>query len=81
MKIETLNDSNYHSWKIRIQHVLALKDLEEFLEEDPPTETAALPPWQKKDKKARAVIGLTLSKRHARECTRIQVCERNVDCD
>ncbi len=41
MKIETLNDSNYHSWKIRIQHVLALKDLEEFLEEDPPTETTA----------------------------------------
>ncbi len=61
MKIETLNDSNYHSWKIRIQHVLALKDLEELLEEDPPTETAALPTWKKKDKKARAVIGLTLS--------------------
>ncbi len=28
---------------------------------DPPTETTALPGWKKKDKKARAVIGLTLS--------------------
>jgi len=36
-KIEKLNNSNYHFWKIRIQHILTLKDLDQFLDEDPPT--------------------------------------------
>ena len=61
LKIETLNELNYSSWKIRIQHVLALKDLEDFLEDDPPTDTSQSAIWLKKDKKARAIIGLTLS--------------------
>ncbi len=38
-KIDKLNHSNYHFLKIRVQHVLTLKDLETFLEEDPPQET------------------------------------------
>ena len=64
-RIEKLNNSNYFSWKIRIQHLLTLKDLENFLEDDPPSSeepnngTIAL--WFKKDKKAQAVIGLSLS--------------------
>ena len=61
-KIEELNNSNYHYWKIRIQHVLALKDLENFLEDDPPTSTPTdIALWKKNDKKAQAIIGLTLS--------------------
>ncbi len=44
--------------------MLTLKDLEKFLEEDPPVENFAMsneiPQW-KKDKKAQAIIGLTLS--------------------
>ncbi len=35
--------------------------MEEFLENDPPSDSAELVLWKKKDKKARAVIGLTLS--------------------
>ncbi len=35
-KIDKLNHVNYHFWKIRIEHVLALKDLEDFLIDDPP---------------------------------------------
>ena len=58
-RIEKLNDTNYHAWKIRVQHVLALKDLEEFITDDPPAENQAA--WTKKDKKAQAIIGLTLS--------------------
>lgn len=61
-----LNSGNYHSWKIRIQHVLTLKDLEHHLEEDLPeisddftVSDAAV--WTKRDKKAQAIIGLSLS--------------------
>jgi len=43
-KIDKLNYSNYHFWKIRVQHVLTLKDLEHFLDEDSPQETEAGPP-------------------------------------
>ncbi len=64
-KIDKLNHSNYHFWKIRIQHVLTLKDLEDFLEEDPPLENEVRPDkiseWKKQDRKAQAIIGLTLS--------------------
>ena len=65
MKIEMLNNSNYHRWKIRIEHVLILKDLENFLYDDQPsydTSTdAQIALRKKKDKKAQAIIGLSLS--------------------
>ena len=60
-KIDQLNSNNYQSWKVRIQHVLALKDLEDFLVEDPPTTTAEIPAWTKKDRKAQTIIDLSLS--------------------
>ena len=64
-EIEKSNNSNYHFWKMRVQHVLTLKDLENFLEEDPPVENGPMPneisQWKKKDKKAQAIIGVTLS--------------------
>lgn len=60
-KIDKLDNSNYHFWKIRIQHILALKDLENFLEENPPSDSAKIAALTKKDKKAQAIIGLTLS--------------------
>jgi len=65
VKIEQLKESNYHAWKIRIQHVLTLKGLKKFIINDPPERTAtneaALAVWEEKDAKAQAVIGLTLS--------------------
>ncbi len=64
-KIDKLNHSNYHFWKIRIEHILALKDLENFLIDDPPSGENVMPTettqWKRKDKKAQAIIGLTLS--------------------
>ena len=65
VKIEKLDNSNYHFWKIRIQHILTLKDLENYLDEEPPTSETSTPAeitkWRKLDKKAQAIIGLTLS--------------------
>ena len=60
-KIGQLNSNNYHYWKVRIQHVLTLKDFEYFVVEDPPTSTAEIPAWTKKDGKAQAIICLSLS--------------------
>ena len=59
-KIEKLNASNFHAWKQKIFHLLVLKDLEEYIDADPPT-GANLAAWRKKDIKAQAIIGLTLS--------------------
>ncbi len=61
LKLEKLSNSNYYSWKQKIQHVLALKDLEEFIEEGPPQVATELLSWKKKDRKAQAIIGLSLS--------------------
>ena len=64
-KIEMLNNSNYYHWKIRIEHLLILKNLEDFLYYEPlrsETSTAAqIASWRKKDKKPQASIGLSLS--------------------
>lgn len=58
-KIDKLKADNYHAWKQKIKHLLALKDLSEFLEDDPPVGDL-LAAWKKKDMKAQAVVGLTL---------------------
>ena len=62
-RIDKLDHSKYHFWKVRIEHLLILKDLDSFLEEDPPnsTDSAAVALWHEKDKKAQAIIGLSLS--------------------
>ncbi len=46
---------------MKIEAYLTLKDLENFLEEDPPPGETEILAWRKKDKKARATIGLSLS--------------------
>ena len=60
-KIEKLGESNFHAWKQKIEHLLALKDLSDFIEESSPPDGADKAAWKKKDRKAQAVIGLTLS--------------------
>ena len=64
-KIEKLTNTNYHFWKIRIVHILTLKDLENYLEDEAPSPETSKPDeiarWKKGDKKAQAIIGLTLS--------------------
>ena len=63
-RIEKLNDSNFHAWKQNIVLLLALKDLDDLIETDPPTDKTELAKWLKNDRKARAVIGLSLSDEH-----------------
>ena len=63
-KIEKLHDSNFHAWKQKIVLVLALKDLDDFIESDPPADSEQLAKWMKSDRKARAIIGLSLSDEH-----------------
>ena len=36
VRIEKLNDTNFHAWKRKIQHVLALRDLDDYIHDDGP---------------------------------------------
>ena len=72
-KIEKLISDNYYAWKQRILHVLALKDLEEFI--DPPESEAEITPiWRKKDRKAQALIGLSLSDQILESTRKVKSC-------
>lgn len=61
-KIEKLTEDNYHAWKQKVEHLLVLKDLEEFIVDDKSAIKNSAD-WKKKDRKACAIIGLTLSDR------------------
>ena len=63
-KMEKLHDSNYFAWKQKIVLVLALKDLDDSIERDPPRAVGRLIEWKKNDRKARAIIALSLSDEH-----------------
>eukprot|EP00171_Calliarthron_tuberculosum_P023184 IDg23184t1 len=62
MKVGKLNETNFHAWKQKIQLLLAWKELDEHIEDDPPArETSEFPNWRRRDKRAMACIGLSLS--------------------
>lgn len=61
MKLEKLNENNYHAWKQKIMYLLAFKDLEGHILEDPPEQSTTSTGWYSLDKKAMALIGLSLS--------------------
>lgn len=63
VKIEKLNDSNFHAWKQKIVLLLALRDLDEHIDDDAraPEDDPEKLKWEKGDRKAKAVIGLSLS--------------------
>jgi len=63
IKIDKLTETNFHEWRQRIKMILALRDLDDMLDEDgKPTdaETRELAVWKRRDTKASAIIGLTL---------------------
>ncbi len=65
LKVDKLDATNYFSWKQNIQLVLSLRELDEFIEQEPPAEDARnYLDWKKSDRKAKAVIGLSLSDEH-----------------
>jgi len=64
-KIEKLNDTNYHAWKQKILLLLILKDLDAYIvQEAPPKDDGRFSQWVRGDKKAQAIIGLSLSDEH-----------------
>jgi len=63
IKIDKLTKTNFHELRQRIKMALALRDLEDMLDEDgKPTvaEGRELALWKRRDTKASAIIGLTL---------------------
>jgi len=63
IKIAKLTETNLHEWRQRIEAVLALRDLDDMLDEDgQPTdvEDRELAFWKRRDMKASTIIGLTL---------------------
>ena len=65
LKIDKLSSTNFHAWKQKIQLVLSLRELDDHIDEDPPERTdASYTAWMKADRKAKAIIGLSLSDEH-----------------
>jgi len=63
IKIEKLTETNFREWRQRNKKILAVRDLDDMLDEDGnPTdaETRELAVWKRRDTKASAIIGLTL---------------------
>ena len=62
-RVQKLSDNNYHSWKQKSIHFLALKDLDECIDQDPPVNAgeANRRSWNRKDRKAQEAIGLLIS--------------------
>jgi len=63
IKIDKLTETNFHEWRQRNKMVVALRDLDDMLDEDgKPTDADAreLALWKRRDTKASAIIGLTL---------------------
>eukprot|EP00171_Calliarthron_tuberculosum_P000991 IDg991t1 len=66
IRMEKLNDSNFHSWKQKIELVLGHREVEQMIDrrlcpDKPPEDTEEVLKWLRKDKTARMTIGLTLS--------------------
>ena len=66
IRIEKLNENNFHIWKVKIRMVLCIRELEQYLSDDkPPPETdSKYQEWIRNDSKARAFIGLSLTNNH-----------------
>lgn len=67
VRIEKLTDTNFYVWKQKIQLLLALRDVEQYITEDVLPDDASASDrktWLRGDNKARAIIGLSLSDEH-----------------
>ncbi|CDF37816.1 unnamed protein product [Chondrus crispus] len=67
IKIDKLTDSNFYVWKQKIQLLLALRDVDQYIVEGRvPSEERAeeRKKWIRGDSKAKALIGLSLSDEH-----------------
>eukprot|EP00171_Calliarthron_tuberculosum_P000924 IDg924t1 len=64
-KIPKLRNDNFHSWKYRVELVLSIRDIIQYIQDDPPLpDSDEYRTWAKGDVKARATIGITLNDEH-----------------
>ncbi len=65
IRIEKLNEINFHSWKQKIEPFLGHREVDDMIDTilcpPRPTDLEELEKWVRKDKTARMTIGLTLS--------------------
>ena len=79
-KIERLNDTNYHAWKQKILLLLILKDLDAYIvQEAPPKDDGRFSQWVRGDKKAQAIIGLSLSDDHLEHVRKVSSAKQMWD--
>eukprot|EP00171_Calliarthron_tuberculosum_P000726 IDg726t1 len=66
IRMEKLNDSNFHSWRQKIELVLGHREVDEMINrclcpDEPSDGSEEVQKWLRKDKTVRMTIGLTLS--------------------
>ena len=66
IQVQKLRDDNYHVWKHRIELILGLRDLDECIDDEPPTPDTSeeYRTWKRRDKKAKGIIALSLGDDH-----------------
>lgn len=64
IKIEKLNRASYYDWTQKIKLPLSLCDLDQYINNDPPAADKDFKVWKRGDRKARAMIGFSLSDEH-----------------
>ena len=80
-KVVKLCDDNFHTWKQRIELVLAYRELDSHIADDPPAETEdAFDSWKKGDARAKAVIGLSLSDEHLEHVRDVKTAKEMWKC-
>ena len=80
-KVVKLNDDNFYVWKQRIELVLAYRELDDLITDDPPPASDdGFKAWKKSDARARAVIGLSLSDEHLEHVREVKTAKEMWNC-
>lgn len=85
IKIEKLNDTNFHIWKVKIRMLLSIRELDQYLDDiQPPAVSDPIyKKWSTNDKKATAFIVLSLSTGHFEQVQHASLAKEmwNLVCD
>lgn len=73
INIEKMNDSNFHARKQKIVFILALKELEDFIGDDPPTVKSECAKWIESDCNARILLGPSLLDDHLKQVREVTI--------
>ena len=80
-KVVKLGDDNFYIWKQRIELVLAYRELDQHISDDPPAELDdTFTSWKRGDARARAIIGLSLSDEHLEHVRDVKTAKEMWKC-